>query len=132
MKTTRLATLLAGVAGAMDAATGLGLVLLPSFTLRMMGVAAPTGDALVFLRWVGAFVGAVGASYLIALLRGGAMRLREVFVFTLVFRAAAGGYAAWAVASGALDWRWITVALTDGALVAVQVWLLRRGGWNDE
>ncbi|MCU0792793.1 MAG: hypothetical protein MUE42_08095, partial [Opitutaceae bacterium] len=119
MKTTRLATLLAGVAGAMDAATGLGLVLLPGFTLRMMGVAAPTGDALVFLRWVGAFVGAVGASYLIALIRGGTMRLREVFVFTLVFRVAAGGYAAWAVASGALDWRWITVALTDGALVAV-------------
>ena len=132
MKTLKLGRGLALVAGAMDAATGAGLVLLPTWTLRCMGVGAPGAEALVFLRWVGAFVGAVGLSYLVALARGGAGRLREVFVTTLLFRAAAGGFCAVAVASGALEARWITVALTDGALVAAHFWLLRRGGWDDE
>jgi hypothetical protein len=131
-RTRDLARGLAVAAGAMDGATGLGLVAAPGLTLAAMGVAAPGAEALVFLRWVGAFVGAVGASYLVALARGGAMRLREVLVVTLLFRAAAGGYAAWGVASGALEWRWVLVAITDGALVVAQVWLLRRGGWGDE
>lgn len=132
MKTLKLARLLALVAGAMDAATGVGLVFWPEWTLGCMSVVAPGPEALVFLRWVGAFVGAVGLSYLVALARGGAGRLREVFVTTLLFRAAAGGFCAVAVAGGALEVRWITVALTDGALVAAQLWLLRRGGWGDE
>jgi hypothetical protein len=132
MKTLNLARGLALIAGAMDAATGAGLVLLPEWTLRCMSVDAPGAEALVFLRWVGAFVGAVGSSYLVALARGGAGRLREVFVTTLLFRAAAGGFCTVAVAGGALEPRWITVALTDGALVAAQIWLLRRGGWADE
>jgi hypothetical protein len=132
MKTLNLARGLALVAGAMDAATGAGLVLLPEWTLGCMQVQVPGAEALVFLRWVGAFVGSVGAAYLAALARGGAERLREVFVTTLLFRAAAGGFCAAAVAGGALEPRWVTVALTDGALVATQIWLLRRGGWTDE
>ena len=132
MKTLKLARGLAVVAGAMDAATGAGLVLLPEWTLGCMGVGTPGAEALVFLRWVGAFVGAVGIAYLAALARGGAARLREVFVTTLLFRAAAGGFCAAAVLGGALEPRWITVAFTDGALVAAQLWLLRRGGWADE
>lgn len=123
---------LAWVAGGMDAATGLGLVAVPGLTLAAMQVAAPGAEALVYLRWVGAFVGAVGASYLVALARGGAERLREVFSLTLLFRAAAGGYCASAVFSGTLEPRWITVVLTDGALVVAQVWLLQRKGWSDE
>lgn len=121
---------LAGLAGAMDATTGAGLVALPDLTLAAMGVAAPGGDARVYLRWVGAFVAAVGVSYLVALLRGGVAALREVFFTTLLFRAAAGGFCLSAVLAGALELRWLTVAATDGALVVAQVWLVRREGWT--
>ena len=130
--TTWLARRLALAAGTMDAATGAGLVAAPAWTLGWMQVAAPGAEAVVFLRWVGAFVGAVGASYLVALARGGAGRLRETLAITILFRVAAGGYCAVAVAAASLEPRWIVVALTDGALAAVQLWLLRRGGWDDE
>lgn len=132
MKTIQMAKGLALAAGAMDAVTGLGLALAPILTLGAMGVGAPGPEALVYLRWIGAFVAAVGFSYLVALGRGGAGRLREVFVTTLLFRAAAGGYCAVAVIGGTLEARWITVAVTDGALVVAQLWLLRRQGWADE
>lgn len=128
--TMKLARGLAFCAGAMDAATGAGLVALPGLTLAVMGVATPGAEALVFLRWVGAFVGAVGVSYLLALARGGAPRLRAVFEFTILFRVAAGGYCAFAVLAGALEPRWIVVALTDGALAATQLWLLGRREWS--
>lgn len=132
MTTIRWAKGLAWVAGAMDSATGVGLVFAPAPTLRAMQVVAPAAEALVFLRWVGAFVGAVGLSYLVALARGGAGRLRETFALTLLFRAAAGGYCACAVSAGWLEPGWAAVAWTDGALVVAQAWLLRRGGWSDE
>lgn len=127
--TTQHARRLAWLAGAMDAATGAGLVAWPEWTLAAMGAAAPTGDARVFLRWLGAFVGAVGVSYLVALRRGRAA-LREVLVTTLLFRAAAGGFCLWAVLAGELEPRWITVAATDGALALAQLWLLNREGWK--
>jgi hypothetical protein len=122
---------LALVAGAMDFATGLGLVCVPTWLLPLMRVAVPQGDGLVFLRWVGAFVGAVGASYLWAWLRGGAGRLRTVLEVTILFRLAAGGFSAVAIARGWLPLAWVSVPVTDLTLVVVQGWLLRRGGWDD-
>lgn len=132
MKTIKLAKGLALAAGAMDAATGLALVVAPLLTLQAMRLSEPGAEALAFLRWIGAFVCAVGCSYLVVLARGGAGRLREVLVTTMTFRAAAGGYCAVAVLGGALERGWITVAVTDGALVVAQLWLLRREGWCDE
>jgi hypothetical protein len=116
----------------MDFGTGLGLVFAPGLLLPLMGVAVPAGDGVVFLRWMGAFVGAVGASYLLAVVRGGAGRLRAVFEFTILFRLAAGGFSATAIGLGWLPIAWVSVPVTDLALVAVQVWLLCRGGWGDE
>lgn len=117
---------LAALAGAMDLATGLGLVGAPAWTLGWMGVTAPGAEALVFLRWVGAFVGAVGASYWVALVRGGRGPLREVLATTALLRLAAGGYCAAAVFSGVLGVRWALVPATDLALAAAQVlWLVR-------
>lgn len=117
---------LALVAGLLDFGTGLGLVFMPAFTLKQMGVMVPTGDALVFLQWVGAFVGAVGGSYLWAVWRGGEDRLRAVLEFTVLFRLAAGAFSAVAVARGWLAMSWVSVPVTDFALVAVQLWLLQR------
>jgi hypothetical protein len=114
------------LAGLGDFATGLGLLVAPGLTLRAMGVAAPTGDALTFLRFVGAFVGAVGASYLLALASRRDDRLWAVFRVTTLLRLAAGSFVGWAVATGKLEVRWLSVTLTDGAIAAVQVWLLRH------
>lgn len=128
--TVTLARWLALGAGAMDLLTGLGLVFMPTWVLPLMRVAVPAGDGLVFLRWVGAFVGAVGASYLLAVDRGGVDRLRSVLEFTIPFRLAAGGFSAAAVLLGWLPVMWASVPVTDLALVGVQVWLLNRGGWG--
>lgn len=130
--TVQLARWLALGAGAMDFMTGLGLVFAPQWVLPLMGVAAPAGDGLVFLRWTGAFVGAVGASYLLAVDRGGVDRLHGVLEFTIPFRLAAGAFSAAAIWLGWLPVEWASVPVTDFLLAGVQVWLLRRGGWSDE
>lgn len=127
----RLGRGLAGAAGALDFCTGIGLVCLPLRVLPLMGVVVPGAEALVFLRWVGAFVAAVGASYLLALARGGGARLRGVLEFTIVFRLAAGVFSAGAIALGWLAPAWLAVPATDFVLVGAQLWLLAKGVGRD-
>lgn len=122
----RLAWWLALGAGGLDFCTGLGLAFAPAEALPLMGLAVPGAEALIWLRWVGAFVWAVGASYLLALLLGGETRLRACLELTLPFRLAAGVFGAVAVARGWLSPLWAGVPATDFALVAAQLWLLRR------
>lgn len=123
---SRIARLLALTAGLMDFATGLGLVFFPAQLLPLMRVSVPAADALVFLRFVGAFVAAVGASYLWAWSRRDTAHLRFVFAFTILFRLAAGTYSAVAIARGWLPPMWLSVPATDLFLVAAQLWLLRQ------
>jgi len=122
----------AGAVGAMDFATGLALMVAPAFTLARMGAAVPGAEALGYVRFSGAFVAAVGASYWLALLRGGTARLRGALEFTLVARLAAGGFAGLAVATGLFDRAWLTVAATDLVCAAAQAWMLARGLGDDE
>lgn len=131
MKATRLAVWLARGAGAMDLGTGVGLVAVPAWTLGRMGVAVPGAEALVFVRFVGAFVGAVGASYWWAAAKP-AERLRVVFGVTMWARGAAGTFTGVAVATGMLESGWVAVAVTDWTLVIVQAWLLAKGARRDE
>lgn len=121
----RLTRILALLAGAMDATTGLGLVAAPALTLRGMLAPVPGPEALLYVRFVGVFVGAVGASYLVALARGGTEPLRQVLASTLLFRAGAGLFTGGAVLAGALAPAWLAVTFTDLLLVGLQVWLLR-------
>jgi hypothetical protein len=132
MKLLPLARLLALGAGSLDFATGLGLAFFPARLLPVMRVPVPPDNALVFLRFVGAFVAAVGACYLWAWFRRRALHLRFAFTFTLFFRLAAGGFSAVAIALGWLSPAWLSVPVTDLALVAVQLWLLRQPIWFDE
>lgn len=122
-----LATLLALGAGALDFCTGLGLVFAPALMLKLMGAGALAAEPTIYLRWIGAFVGAVGFSYLWALWRRDVALLRHVLELTIFFRLAAGAYSAWAVMTGALPLAWVSVPLTDFALAAAQTWLVRRG-----
>lgn len=133
MKTTitdRWARWLALGAGAMDFSTGLGLVLLPAFTLGLMQVPVPGAEALAYVRFTGVFVGAVGASYLWALATGTAA-LRTVFQVTLIFRGGAGTFTGVGVAAGMFHPMWLAVTFTDLGLVAAQTWLLRKGFGRD-
>ena len=118
---------LALAAGGLDLCTGLGLVAAPAQVLGLMGVAVPGPEALVFLRWVGAFVSAVGFSYLWALGRRDVSLLRHTLELTIWFRLAVGLYSAWAIATGRLPAVWVSVPITDFTLAAAQAWLLRRG-----
>ncbi len=125
-----IARRLALVAGLMDFMTGLGLVLLPALTLGLMLVPVPGAEALVFVRFVGAFVAAVGASYLWALRRP-VERLRVVFGVTCLFRVAAGTFCLVGVICGWLGVAWLSVVATDYLLVAAQTWLVSKGACRD-
>jgi len=122
-----IATVLALGAGALDFCTGLGLIFAPDLMLKLMGAGALAAEPTIYLRWIGAFVAAVGFSYLWALWRRDVLLLRHVLELTVLFRLAAGAYSAWAVASGALPMAWVSVPLTDFFLAATQTWLVRRG-----
>ncbi len=126
MNATRLARWLAIGAGAMDFLTGLGLACGPASVLALMRVPAPAAEALVFLRWVGAFVATVGATYLWGALQWRQL-LRPVLELTLFFRLAAGVFSAVAIGCGWLSPAWASVPVTDLALVVVQIALLARG-----
>ena len=119
--------------GACDAATGLALIAAPLWTLGQMGIAAPPAEP-VFLRWIGAFVLAVGLSYLYPfLLRdGGSARLGErlatVFEVTTLARALVALVAGAAIVGGLLERAWLGVPLFDAAVATAQIALLHRGG----
>ena len=123
MTTTAFARRLALLAGSLDLCTGLGLVAVPWFTLHAMLVPTPPEGAWIYVRFIGAFVATVGASYLCALTRP-VERLRVVFGVTLLFRLAIGTFTAVAISAGALPLPWLTVSVTDLGLVALQAWLL--------
>lgn len=131
MNATRLGTWLAWAAGAMDFGTGVGLVAAPAWTLARMAVPVPGEEALLFVRFVGAFVGAVGASYVWAAARP-RERLRVMLGLTVWMRIAAGTFAGVAVASGALAGGWLAVTATDWTLAVAQVWLIAKGAGCDE
>jgi hypothetical protein len=109
----------------MDLGTGLALFLAPAWTLARMGAVVPEAPALAYVRFCGTFVTAVGATYLLALRRGGNAHLRAAFGGTLLLRLAAGTGAAVSVGAGWLDAAWAVVAVTDLGCAALQAWLLR-------
>lgn len=121
---------LALAAGAMDAATGLGLLVLPAWTLRLMDVTPPGAEALEFVRFVGVFVGAVGITCLMAGGRGDDRSLRAMFDFTRIFRAGAGSFTAGMVLAGGWSPAWLAVTVADLGLVVIQSVLLAR--YRDE
>lgn len=116
-------------AGACDTATGALLVALPLPTLALMGVPAPACET-VFLRYIGAFVAAVGLLYLYPFAVEGRApwrRLPTVVEATALVRCGIAAFVALAVAVGSLAAAWLSVAAVDAGLAAAQLVLLRRG-----
>ena len=117
------------LAGLGDTLTGVGLLLLPAVTLRLMGLSALPAE-LVLVRFIGVFVSAVGCSYLFALLSRGSARQRRlltVLELTTVVRAAVALFVVTAVVRAALEPAWLSVAATDGLIAGLQLRLLRQG-----
>lgn len=131
MSLNRIARLYALLVGGMDFATGAGLVFAPQCVLPLLGVVPPDGAALVFLRWVGVFVGVVGLSYGWALARK-TVGLRAGLELTALFRVAVGLFGVTALLRGWLAPAWWSVPLTDLAVAAGQGWLLAKGAGRDE
>lgn len=118
------------IAGISDASTGALLIAAPLFTIRMMGLSVPR-DASPFLSFIGAFVLAVGLSYLYGALlvnRTGAVpRLEAVWLLTAIIRSSVAIFIVAAVLSGTLSVGWLTIAVFDGICVVIQARGLRRG-----
>jgi hypothetical protein len=131
MNPNQLARWLALGAGALDSAMGGCLLVGPAFTLHVMGIRVPGAETLLFVRFVGVFVAAVGASYLWAWWRP-VERLRVVLGATIFFRGATGAFTGAAVLLGALPRAWGQVTLADSALIGAQAWLLAKGAGRDD
>ncbi len=118
------------IAGVSDASTGALLIAAPVFTIRMMGLSVPS-DATPFLSFIGAFVLAVGLSYLYGALlihrTGAGPRLEAVWILTAIIRSSVAIFIVAAVLTGTLAFGWITIALFDGVCVLIQASGLRRG-----
>jgi hypothetical protein len=118
------------IAGVSDASTGVLLIAAPVFTVRMMGLSVPR-DATPFLSFIGAFVLAVGISYLYGALlihrTGGAPRLEAVWLLTAIIRSSVAIFILAAVLNGTLPAGWLTIAVFDGICVLIQASGLRRG-----
>jgi hypothetical protein len=117
--------------GGMDTLTGVLLMVAPAFTLRLMGLPALGEDSLVFLSWIGAFVVSTGLAYGLVFGEQKAERGPLVWTFTSLVRSVIAGFVTVQVMSGRLDAGWLTVALTDAAVAAVQVYGISRQWWKN-
>ncbi len=131
MNPTKLARWLALGAGVLDCAAGGSLLAGPAITMRVLRLGVPGAEALVFVRFVGVLVAALGASYLWAWWRP-VERLRVVLGATIFFRLATGSYTGAAVLLEALPGAWCQVTFADFALIAAQAWLLAKGAGRDD
>ena len=118
------------VAGVSDTSTGALLIAAPVFTIRMMGLSVPR-DATPFLSFIGAFVLAVGLSYLYGALlvrrTGAVSRLEAVWLLTAIIRSSVAIFVFGAVGNGTLAPGWVSIAIFDGICVLIQARGLRRG-----
>jgi hypothetical protein len=130
-KKKRILVIFCLIAGLMDALSGALLMSFPVSTLKLMGVPPVALEAQVFVRFVGAFVFAVGTLYLFtpiqALLTHVWSWLWAMLLATAWIRAVICLFTTVAIVSGAMSLRWWTVPVTDGSLAALQIWVIWTG-----
>ncbi len=116
--------------GLSDTLTGAMLIVVPEFTLHLIGLRVPS-DALPYISFIGAFVLSVGLSCLYGALvmvrRGSPCTLEGVWLLTAFTRASVAVFVGTQVLAQTLEPGWLTVAVSDGACVLIQAIGLRRG-----
>jgi len=117
------------VTGLSDTGTGILLYFAPLFTLHLMGVHAPTGAA-PYVSYIGTFVLSVGIACLygvrIIALGASSEKLEMVWLLTTFSRSAVAIYIVKCIFAGELELAWISVALFDGVIAAIQGIGLRK------
>ncbi len=119
-------------AGLCDTSTGLLLLFVPVFALRLMGITRQPRP-LLYASFVGVFVLCVGASYLMVLGMGSSKVAQASFwrgqwLITLMIRTAVALFVFSKVAFGAMEPAWLAVAFTDATFALVQ-WVGLRRDW---
>ncbi len=120
------------LAGLCDASTGLLLIAAPVWTLGLMGLSV-IPQPLVFVRYIGVFVLSVGLTYLWAALAWPLTSHAHIgwstqWGITALIRTLVAVFVVWQIAAGALESKWITVALSDATFAVIQ-WIGLRKGW---
>jgi hypothetical protein len=120
------------LAGATDTGTGLLLLFAPAVALHVMGV-SELPHPIWYASYIGVFVLCVGASYF-AVLRGPfaqstrANCWRTQWMITALIRSAIAIFILAQIATGTMQFAWLTVALTDGFYALLQ-WIGLRRNW---
>lgn len=115
----------------MDALSGLLLMSFPLMALQWMRVPSPPEEAVVFVQFVGAFVFAIGMTYLFAWLdqqiRRRLVFTRHMLVMTGWVRLVICAFTLKAILQGGLSVSWLSVPVTDGLLAVLQFGILSAG-----
>ena len=117
--------------GAMDAMTGLLLIIAPSFVLQLLFIPPPSSESLVFQSWIGVFVMSVGLSYSWAL-SGRRAAGETVWGFTALVRMLVALFLMIEITRGTLHPMWAIVAASDASVAIVQIVILWLGWWKEE
>jgi hypothetical protein len=115
-------------AGLCDTCTGLLLVFVPGWTLRLMRIGVAP-QPIEFASFIGIFVLGVGLTYLwfpITLQRPAAP-IHSQWRITALVRTLVAIFLLSEVFSGKMEFGWIVVALSDGTLALIQWFGLLRG-----
>lgn len=123
------------LAGTCDLATGLLLLLFPGWTMELLGFRDPTRFASYeIISLIGVFVLATGLAYWVTARLPTAseqwVRWQTTMIITAVTRTAVAFYLTVQWVRGQMEWPWMTVALSDGALASFQYMGLRKGWWQ--
>ena len=132
MNRTRFLRWWSAAAGAMDAATGLMLMICPAWVLQVLRITALSADAMTYLGWIGVFVLSVGLAYgFAAAPRGCRARGEMVWILTSLVRTLVAVFVTAQVWSGALEATWLMVAAADAGVALLQWSVLRAGWWRE-
>jgi len=118
-------TLYQYAAGICDTSIGLLMICFPPFTFSLLGFQWVPGT-IPFVRFIAVFVFCVGLTYLWTAARWPlSEHAFQVWLtqwkITALMRAMVASFLLWQVALHLMEFRWITVALFDGVLAAVQI-----------
>lgn len=121
------------LSGLGDSLTGALLVFAPAWTLTLLGVRQPPRP-LAFISFIGVFVLSVGLAYLwtarLPMRPANSPHWQMTWVFTALVRTLVATYLIFTVATGRMEFSWLTVALVDGTWAGVQ-WTGLHRGWLD-